>query len=180
MPTIHALFDSYSDARRAVNALEAHGIEHDDISIIANKSDEIVEEHENRIAEGAELGTDIGAIAGGAGGVLAGLGIVTIPGIGPVVAAGWLVAAALGFAAGAATGLVAGGLIGALVEAGVPEEYAHKYSEGIKAGSTLVTARVNDREFADAHAVLNQASSIDVSTRPSDLDATRIAGKTAL
>jgi hypothetical protein len=180
MPTIHALFDSYADARRAVNALEAHGIEHDDISVIANKSDEIVEEPDNRIAEGAELGTDIGAIAGGAGGVLAGLGLVTIPGIGPVLAAGWLVTAAVGFVTGAAAGLVAGGLIGALVEAGIPEEHAHNYAEGIKAGGTLVTARVSEREFAEAHAILNEARSIDVSTRQSDSDVTRLAGKSAL
>ena len=96
MPTIHALFDTYADARRAVNALEARGIERDDISVIANKSDEIAEEPDNRVAEGAELGTDLGAIAGGAGGLLAGLGLVTIPGIGPVLAAGWLVTAAVG------------------------------------------------------------------------------------
>lgn len=180
MPTIHALFDTYADARRAVNALEAHGVERGDISVVANKSDVVVEEHENRIAEGAELGTDIGAIAGGAGGAMAGLGLVIIPGIGPVLAAGWLATAAVGFVAGAAAGLVAGGFIGALVEAGIPEQYAHSYAEGIKSGGTLVTARVSDRKFARAHAILNEAPSIDVSVRRSDPGATRIAGKTAL
>ena len=180
MPTIHALFDTYADARRAVNALEAQGIERDDISVIANKSDEIVDESDNRIAEGAELGTDIGAIAGGAGGLLAGLGLVTIPGLGPVLAAGWLVTAAVSFVTGATAGLVAGGFIGALVEAGIPEEYAHNYAEGIKSGGTLVTAKVSDREFAEARAILNEAASIDVSSRRQESDVARLAGKSAL
>ncbi len=37
--TISRLYDSYSDAERAVRGLEAAGVPHSDISIVANNSD---------------------------------------------------------------------------------------------------------------------------------------------
>ena len=78
---------------------------------------------------------------GGTAGLPAGLGLLAIPGLGPVVAAGWLAATAVGAAAGAATG----GIVGALTEAGVSEEEAHSYAEGVRRGGTLVSARVQTR-----------------------------------
>jgi hypothetical protein len=168
MPTVHALFDSYIEASRAVRALEAHGIASEDISLIANKSDVHTEETPNPTAEGAELGTGIGAIAGGTGGLLAGLGVLAIPGIGPVVAGGWLVSTILGFITGAATGLAAGSVIGALMQAGVPEDHAHLYAEGIKRGGTLVTARVPERGLAEAEALLDDARRVDLAARRAD------------
>jgi hypothetical protein len=165
MPVIHALFDSYIEASRAVRALEARGIDKEDISIIANKSDIPAEEPVKPTAEGAELGTDLGAIAGGAGGLLAGLGVLTIPGIGPVVGAGWLVSTTVGFLAGAASGLVAGGIIGALVDAGVPEDHAHLYVEGIRRGGTLVTARIDAGKVEEADALLEGLQRVDVPAR---------------
>ena len=71
-----------------------------------------------------------------------------------VVAAGWLAATAVGAAAGAATG----GIVGALTEAGVSEEDAHSYAEGVRRGGTLVSARVADQERARLDAVLNESS----------------------
>ena len=55
-----------------------------------------------------------------------------------MVAAGWLVATAAGAAAGGLTG----GIIGALTQAGVSDEDAQVYAEGVRRGGTLVTARV--------------------------------------
>mgnify|MGYP001134992387 CR=1 FL=1 len=37
--TISRLYDNYSDAQRAVSGLEAAGIPHSDLSIVANNSD---------------------------------------------------------------------------------------------------------------------------------------------
>ena len=72
------------------------------------------------------------------------------------MAAGWLAATAVGAAAGAATG----GIIGALTEAGVSEEDAHTYAEGVRRGGTLVTARVPDSQAdrAKFEALLDQSS----------------------
>ena len=114
-----------------------------DISIVANKY--VSAEHADvDEVSGAAKGAGIGGALGGGAGLLAGLGLLAIPGLGPVVAAGWLAATAAGAAAGAATG----GIVGALVDAGVNREHADVYSESIRRGGTMVTARVRDEEAA--------------------------------
>lgn len=161
--TISRLYDTYPDAERAVRALEAAGVPHSDISIVANNSDswfsgdKKVDRDRDGVddrAEGAGTGAGIGAGIGGAAGLLAGLGLLAIPGLGPVVAAGWLAATAVGAAAGAATG----GIVGALTEAGVSEDDATLYAEGVRRGGTLVTARVADADRTRLDAVLNQSA----------------------
>jgi hypothetical protein len=57
---------------------------------------------------------------------------------------------------GAAT--ATGGIIGALTEAGVSEEDAHTYAEGVRRGGALVTARVPDTDRAKFDAMLDQSS----------------------
>ena len=86
--------------------------------------------------------------------------MLAIPGLGPVVAAGWLAATAVGAAAGAATG----GIVGALTEAGVSEEEAHSYAEGVRRGGTLVSARVADSDRARLDGLLNE-SAVNLSDR---------------
>lgn len=139
--TISRLYNSYDRATQAVRDLEAAGVPHSEISIVANNSDNWYSSNggaTKRVdrdgdgvddrAEGAGKGAGIGAGVGGAAGLLAGLGLLAIPGVGPVVAAGWLVATA----AGAATGAAAGGIIGALTQAGVSDEDAQVYAEGVR------------------------------------------------
>lgn len=167
--TISRLYDSYSDAESAVNDLEAAGMSHADISILANNSDDWYNQNgkvdrdgdgvDDR-AEGAGAGAGIGAGVGGAAGLLAGLGLLAIPGLGPVVAAGWLAATAVGAAAGAATG----GVIGALTQAGVSKEDAETYAEGVRRGGTLVSARVQDADRARFEAILDR-SAVNVANR---------------
>jgi hypothetical protein len=167
--TISRLYDTYADAKGAVARLQAAGVPHSDISIVANNSDNWFSsdgkvdrdrDGTDDRAEGAGTGAGIGAGIGGAAGLLAGLGLLAIPGLGPVVAAGWLAATATGAAAGAATG----GIIGALTQAGVSDEDAHTYAEGVRRGGTLVTARVPDGYRARLEAALTQ-SAINVSER---------------
>src|SRR3954470_6012037 len=102
--TISRLYDTYPDAERAVRRLEAAGVPHSDISIVANNSDNWYGSSTARVdrdrdgvddrAEGAGAGAGIGAGIGGTAGLLTGLGLLAIPGLGPVVAAGWLAATA--------------------------------------------------------------------------------------
>src|SRR5689334_2552741 len=167
--TISRLYDAYPDAERAVRNLEAAGVPHSDISIVANNSDNWynsgrkIDRDRDGVddrAEGAGAGAGIGAGLGSAAGLLAGLGLLAIPGLGPVVAAGWLVSTAVGAAAGAATG----GIIGALTQAGVSDEDASRYAEGVRRGGTLVSARVPDGDQARLEAMLNQ-SSVDLQRR---------------
>ncbi|WP_369721303.1 MULTISPECIES: general stress protein [unclassified Bradyrhizobium] len=161
--TISRLYDNYSDAQRAVTNLEAAGVPHSDLSIVANNSDnwystdKKVDRDRDGVddrTEGAATGAGLGAGVGGAAGLLAGLGLLAIPGLGPVVAAGWLASTALGAVAGGATG----GVVGALTQAGVSDEEAPLYAEGVRRGGTLVSARVPDADRARYEAILNQSA----------------------
>jgi len=161
--TISRLYDNYADAQRAVTRLEAAGVPHSDLSIVANNSDNWYgadkkvdrdRDGTDDRAEGAATGAGIGAGLGGAAGLLAGLGLLAIPGLGPVVAAGWLASTALGATAGAATG----GMVGALTQAGVSGEEAPLYAEGARRGGTLVSARVPEAERARFEPMLDQSA----------------------
>jgi hypothetical protein len=158
--TITGLFDSYDDARRAVQDLEAAGVPHRDISIVGHEKHK-----DDDAAEDAGIGAGLGATVGGVGGLLAGLGLLAIPGIGPVVAAGWLAATAAGAAGGAIVGAVTGGLVGALTNAGVSEDDAHVYAEGVRRGGTLVTAKVDEPLVLTARTILSDDRTVNVADR---------------
>lgn len=178
---ITRLFDTHDHATQAVNELEAGGVSHDNISIVASNSDNRYGSADSTAtgttatgttamtdgtvsddtATGAGTGATIGTMIGGGAGLLAGLGMLAIPGVGPVVAAGWLVATALGAGVGAASG----GLLGSLVGAGVSEEDANVYAEGVRRGSTLVTVRADDSQAAMVEQVMAKYNAVDASTR---------------
>ncbi len=162
--TVSAMFDRYSDAKAAINRLEAAGIPHDNISIVSNDAEN--RSHygtDDATGTGAGTGASLGTLIGGGAGLLAGLGMLAIPGLGPVVAAGWLASTALGAGVGAA----AGGLVGALTGAGVDEADAHVYAEGIRRGGTLVTVRAEDSMAAQAADILDDHGTIDIDERQS-------------
>lgn len=167
--TITGLYDTYEAASAAVNDLESAGIPHSDISIVANNAsgryadDRVDRADDDATATGT--GAGIGGVIGAGGGLLTGLGLMAIPGVGPVVAAGWLVSTVVGALAGAAVGGATGGIIDAMTDAGVPEEHAHVYAEGVRRGGALVTARVDDTRAAEAQAILHRHRSIDPEVR---------------
>jgi hypothetical protein len=165
--TISRLYNSYDDARAAVRDLEAAGIAHSDISIIASNADNWYTDERKATtypdrdldgkddrAEAAGAGAGLGAAAGGIAGLLAGLGVMAIPGVGPVVAAGWLVSTLAGAGAGALTG----GALGALTQAGVSKEDADIYAEGLRRGGAVVSARVPDREAPRLQALMDRSA----------------------
>ena len=176
--TITRLFDDYADATAAVRDLEVLGISNSDISIVANNAhgQHGTDGHDGINDHGdVSRGTSTGALLGGAGGLLAGLGLLAIPGLGPIVAAGWLAATAVGAGIGAAGGAATGSLVGALKNAGHTEEDANVYSEGVRRGGTLVSAKVPDAQVASAEATLDLHRSVDATSRG---DAYRRAGWT--
>jgi hypothetical protein len=164
--TISRLYNNYDDAKAAVANLEAAGVAHNDISIIASNadnwySDKKVSTYPDRDlggkddrVEAAGAGSGVGAAVGGVAGLLAGLGIMAIPGVGPVVAAGWLVFTLAGAAAGGA----AGGVLGALTQAGVSKEDADIYAEGLRRGGAVVSARVPDRDAPRLQAIMDNSA----------------------
>lgn len=163
--TISRLYNSNAEARAAVRELEAAGVSHGDISILASNADNSYDEKTKTFPdrdldgkddrkEGAGAGAGVGAAAGGAVGLLAGLGLMAIPGVGPVVAAGWLVSTLAGAAAGGA----AGGIIGALTQAGVNDEDAQVYAEGLRRGGAVVSARVADADATRLQSLMDRSS----------------------
>jgi len=171
--TITRLYDSYDEATRAVQALEAAGVPHDDISLVGSAHDRATAgeggtattDGDSGAATGAGTGATLGTLVGGGAGLLAGIGALAIPGVGPIVAAGWLVAALTGAGVGAA----AGGLLGSLTGAGVSEEDAHVYAEGVRRGGTMLTARVEEGQAARVESVLaSSGGHVDVAARRSE------------
>ena len=158
--TVSRLFDSYSQAQTAVEALEQAGFTSSEISLVSRYRDDntLVDDDEG---SGTATGATAGAIVGGGGGLLAALGLIAIPGIGPLVAAGVLATTLVG----AAGGSVVGGLIGALTDAGVSEEDAHVYSEGVRRGSSLVTVTTDEARASKADSILNSHKPVDVRQR---------------
>jgi len=190
--TITRLFDDYDNARAAVNELERMGIPHGDLSLVANNahgrhaapgSDSADHDHDHHHHDGHDhdhgeigAGASTGAVVGGLGGLLAGLGLLAIPGLGPIVAAGWLASTAVGAAIGGGVGAAAGGLVDALRKEGHSEDEANVYSEGVRRGGTLVSARVNDDRVGEVEAVLDGNGGVSADTRGTDY---RRAGWTA-
>ena len=182
MRTITHLYNSYDDAVSVVNALEANGIAHDRISLVANSQSagattagsmgtSTTADTSPRLGTGdptsaapttdegagTATGASLGTVLGGGAGLLAGIGALAIPGVGPVVAAGWLVATLTGAGVGAG----AGGLLGMLTGAGVHENDAHVYSEGVRRGGTLVSVQADDAQAAQIESVMNNQSRLD-------------------
>lgn len=176
--TLTRLFDTYSDAEHAVRELEAMGVPHSDISIVANDASG---DHGRRTGAGGtgeavataapdrdgdvSRGASTGALLGGGAGLLAGLGMLAVPGLGPVVAAGWLISTLAGAGIGAAGGAATGTMVGSLKDAGHTDEEANVYSEGIRRGSTLVSARVPDNLATEAAALFGRRNGVDAASR---------------
>src|ERR1700688_4527887 len=165
--TICRLYDSYTDASRVVVMLEAAGLPPSERSVISNNSDtwysvtktaNVVPVRKDGASskadgkvEGAALGAAIGATAATAASLVT---MLAIPGVGAVVGAGWL-AALLG---SMAIGGVAGGLLGALTNAGISEEDAQVFVEGVRRGGTVVAARVPQSELPRIVPIVNQSA----------------------
>jgi len=146
---ITAFFDTYDEAARAVQRLEAAQVPNFEVSLVSNNFDDV---HTHRATrsfdkeaaphEFAGATAAAGTVAGAGAGLLAGLGTVAVPGFGPVIAAGWIVSTLVGAGAGAAVG----GLAGALVDAGLGDEEAQNYAEGVRRGGALVTVKADETQ----------------------------------
>ncbi|MDP9024604.1 MAG: general stress protein [Candidatus Eremiobacteraeota bacterium] len=133
-----------TSAETTVQRLEDLGYSRDDISVMMNdktREKEFANQTGTKAAEGAVTGA---AVGGALGGLLAGLtatgSVIAIGATGgaatPLVI-GPLAAALAGLGAGGVTG----GIIGALVGAGIPEDKAKEYSEGLDRGGILLGVR---------------------------------------
>ena len=133
-----AVFDSRTEAERAVSELRSAGVSDSDISIVAQH------DGKNTSTDGAgeKTGDFVSKAALGAGaGALLGVAALAIPGVGPLVAAGAIAESAIGGAAltGTALGAAAGGLTSLLTKHGISDEDARYYEDSINRGGVFVS-----------------------------------------
>jgi len=158
------LFDKPQDAEGAARALRDAGFK--DISFVGNNANNAYDTGDTEAAEGAGAGATGGAVLGGLAGLLVGLGALVIPGIGPVVAAGTLATALGSTAVGAGIGAASGGLVGGLVGAGVSDDDANVYAEGIRRGGSVLSATVDSQDQASQVAtIMGRYNVVDIKRR---------------
>jgi len=161
--TVVGLFDYYSNADGAVQALRKYGVDDDRISVVAR--DDSTTEREIV----GEKAAATGAIAGGLIGLLAGLSTLVVPGIGPVIATGTLastLATTVGLTAiGAGLGVTTGSIIGAFIDLGISQDDAEFYAEGLKRGGVVLTVAVNPKDEDEISDILRRAGAVDMNTR---------------
>jgi uncharacterized protein YjbJ (UPF0337 family) len=142
------LYEDPAAANLAYERLRARQYAPEEIDVVM--SDDTRRKHFENTEAGSKAAEGLGAgaaVGGGIGAALAAIfavgASVAIPGVGLVVA-GPIAAALAGAGAGAATG----GVIGALVGAGIPEERARAYEQGIREGGVLIGTRARADEPA--------------------------------
>jgi hypothetical protein len=147
---VTGLFRDRESAENAYRTINTRGYDKDDVNLLMSEEtrDKYFKDGDdtdlgNKALEGAGAGAAIGGTLGAIVAAVLAVGSVAIPGVGVLVAGP--IAAAL---AGAGAGGAAGGLIGALVGAGIPEDRAKVYDQGIKEGGIVMG--VNPRTDEDA------------------------------
>lgn len=93
---------------------------------------------------------------------MATIGTIALPGFGTLIVAGPLVAA-WGLT-GAGAGALTGGIVGALVDAGIPEERAKMYEDAIKEGEVLVTVTTSHGNESKIRSTLEKYGAYDRQT----------------
>jgi len=136
-----AVFDSESEADRAIADLRQAGVPDSSLSIIAQDGGKTTTT--SGTGETHEEGGSIvrGLLGGGALGAGLGVAALAIPGVGPLAALGAVAASAVpeAVAIGAVAGAAAGGLNESLLKHGVSEEDATYYEDHLGRGATLVS-----------------------------------------
>ena len=161
--TVAALYDDFETSVQAVEQLVATGFDREQISLIAHSDDERLQGyvHDPDTPEDRSDGAGLGAVVGGLGGLLLGISAIAIPGVGPVITAGSI---AMGLVSGG-LGALAGGMIGAMVDAGIPDEEAELYAEGVRRGGAVVMVQAADDRAALAAMTLNRFAPVDIESR---------------
>lgn len=165
--TVAGLFHDVADAQALTEELLRAGFARDNINLVTNA--QALESppaaatfSEDEISEDKSTGTAARAVAGGVlggtAGVLAAAVALALPGIGLALAVG----PAMTILGGAVAGALGGGVIGALTRAGIPEEHAHIYAEGVRRGLTLVMVTGNDAQAARAVRLMQAHQVVDI------------------
>jgi len=155
------VFNSRTEADRAVDELVRAGYSRDQIGVVAKDAKgnmTATSADEGKADDGAAIGAATGA--GVAGLVSLGISFGVIPAIGPILAVGPWAAALISAASGAAVA----GIAGALMGWGVPEEEANYYEGEVKSGKYVVTVKDAD-DSNQAWSIMNRGGAYNYSSR---------------
>jgi hypothetical protein len=147
-----ALFADKNSADAGYQAALARGYKPEEINILmsddtkkrfySNSTQTVTTEKGDKSMEGLAIGGALGGtIIGAIGAIVALSTTIVVPGLGLVVA-GPLAAALVGAGAGS----ISGGLLGALIGAGLPEDRATIYENGIKKGEIVISVPSRDKD----------------------------------
>jgi hypothetical protein len=169
MSTVAGIFNSTSDAERAVESLSGVGVGRERISLLTpgttqGKLDDVPTTETEQPGMGTALGGAVGGALGVAGGLHLGAAAASllVPGVGPVLAAGIIGAALLG-AGGAAAGAAAGGSLEDSMAEGLPHDELFVYEDALRRGRSVVIVVADDETVAEsARGVLTQAGAESV------------------
>lgn len=169
MEIVTGVFESRTDAERAVDQLRSLGIPQEQIGLITPESQPENVEKSVPITDteepgmGRAMGAAVGGAMGAAGGATVGLAVATlaIPGIGPLVAFGMLGAALLG-TVGAAAGAAVGDSVEEQLGEGVPHEDVFLYEDALRHGRSVVIAHVNEDQEDRAWEVVKNSGAEDI------------------
>jgi hypothetical protein len=170
--TIAGLFDQLADAEQVMQGLVQKGFVRDHISIVTRAQGDTR-------SRGAHYDADIihsqdrvstatravaGGVIGGTAGLIAAAVALALPGVGIALAAG----PALTLLVGAAAGAVGGGLIGGLLHAGISEEHAEVYAEGVRRGMTLLLVQSENEQVPLAARLMSEHHVVNMEERAGD------------
>ena len=148
-----AAYPNMDAARKAMDALEAGGIDAVHVSLLGPRAEEAAERADTRerdervvrhVGKRAGVGAAAGTAAGGIAGLIAGAVAFAIPGVGPVIGAGVWAAIAGGAVAGGAVG----GVIGGVSSLDMTEAWELTY-QSVRKGQILVGVHSEDADEAD-------------------------------
>lgn len=135
MATVVGLFNTFAQAQTASAQIEAAGIQPDAASLVANNT---------HAESGAAVPEGMRALA--------------LPGIGMTLARGTLAESLHSVG----DGIFGGDLFKALVKAGIPDEDAHLYAEGVRRGGSLLTVQADDAAVARVYEAMQQDGAVDI------------------
>jgi uncharacterized membrane protein len=160
--SVVAIYNSHTEAEKAVKELQKSGFDMKKLSIIGK--DYHAEEHVvgyYNTGERVKYWGKLGAFWGGFWGLLFGSAFFLVPGIGPLVVGGPLVSWIIGALEGA---VLIGGLsaVGAaLYSIGIPKDSIVKYETSLKANKFLVVAHGSAEEVNKAHDTLSVSTATE-------------------
>jgi hypothetical protein len=165
-PMVTGMFRERASAETAVSDLHTLGYTQSDISVMIEDGTIHKQFSDSTGGHKTTEGLGTGAAIGGAlGAIIAGLtatgSIIAIAATGgaatPLVA-GPLAAVLAGLGAGG----IGGGLIGALIGAGIPEDRAKLYDEGLKSGGILVGVNADGSRVGQVRAIFERNGATDI------------------